>query len=331
MIEEFNNTKNEEEYKNLHFRMYENIYPEKEELVYAKVVDIIDNNAYVSLCEYDNIRGMIYSNEVSTKKCKSIRQFISIGKNEVLTVLNVDSNKGYIDLSKKRVSPDEIKECKKKFGKSKIVESIVKLLSVHTKKTMEFLYKKIIWPLYKQYEHAYDAFQLYLNGDDTIFDNFKINDNIKNSLIQIIKSRLIPQPTKIRSFFELTCFSFEGIDAIKQSLLNGEKKGTESVPIKFRYVSSPLFECSVDTYNKNEALNVMNIALKEVKKSIEAKGGNFSLKVKPEEVEGKEKSIEEQIKEYSSKYDEEDDKDIKYEEEGIKPDVFTNKCNYIYK
>ena len=46
---------------------------------------------------------------------------------------------------------------------------------------MEFLYKKIIWPLYKQYEHAYDAFQLYLNGDDTIFDNFKINDNIKNS------------------------------------------------------------------------------------------------------------------------------------------------------
>lgn len=73
---------------------------------------------------------------------------------------------------------------------------------------MEFLYKNIIWPLYKQYEHAFDAFQLYLNGDDTIFDNFKINDNIKNSMIQIIKSRLVPQSIKIRSFFELTCFSF---------------------------------------------------------------------------------------------------------------------------
>lgn len=40
-----------------------------------------------------------------------------------------------------------------------------------------------------------------------------------------------------------------------------EKKGTEYVPITFRYVHSPLFECSVDTYNKNEALNIMNIAL----------------------------------------------------------------------
>jgi len=150
--------------------MYENIYPEKDELVYAKVVEIKDNNAYVSLCEYDNIHGMIYNKEITDKKCKSIRQFISIGKNEVLIVLNVNSNKGFIDLSKKRVSPDEIKECKKKYGKSKAVEGIVKLLSVHTKKTMEFLYKNIIWPLYKQYEHAFDAFQLYLNGDDTIFE-----------------------------------------------------------------------------------------------------------------------------------------------------------------
>ena len=156
------------------------------------------------------------------------------------------------------------------------------------------------------------------------------NDNIKNSITQIIKSKLIPQPIKIRSIFELTCFTFDGIDAIKQSLLNGEKKGTENIPIKFRYLRSPLYECSVETYNKNEELNVMNIVLKEVEKSIEDKGGNYSLKVKPEEVEGKEKSIEEQIKECSNnKYDEEED--IKYEEEGIKPDVFTNNCNYIYK
>jgi len=99
--------------------MYENIYPEKDELVYAKVVEIKDNNAYASLCEYDNIHGMIYNKEITDKKCKSIRQFISIGKNEVLTVLNVDSNKGFIDLSKKRVGPDEIKECKKNMGNQK--------------------------------------------------------------------------------------------------------------------------------------------------------------------------------------------------------------------
>ena len=96
---------NEEQYKNLHFRMYENKYPKENELVYSKVVDIIDNSAYVSLQEYDNIQGMLYSDEVSVGKCKNIKQFISIGKDEVLTVLRVDLKRGFIDLSKKRVRP----------------------------------------------------------------------------------------------------------------------------------------------------------------------------------------------------------------------------------
>ena len=323
---------NEEQYKNLHFRMYENKYPKENELVYAKVVDIIDNSAYVSLQEYDSIQGMLYSDEVSVGKCKNIKQFISIGKDEVLTVLRVDLKRGFIDLSKKRVRPFESKECKIKFGKSKTVENIVKILSVHTSKTMEYLYKNIFWPLYKKYEHAYDGLKLILNGDDSIFDGFKIADNIKNELIQIIKKRLTPEPVKIRSLFELTCFSFEGIDAIKQSLLNGEKKGTESVPIKFRYIRSPLYECSVNIINKKEGIKIMNLALKEVKKSIEAKRGNFCLKVEPEIV--GEKSIKMQIKEFNDKSEEEEteeDKDIDFEEEGIKPDVFTNNCNYIYK
>jgi translation initiation factor 2 subunit 1 len=132
----------------------------------------------------------------------------------------------------------------------------------------------------------------------------------------------------------LTCFSFEGIDAIKQSLLNGEKKGTESVPIKFRYIRSPLYECSVNIINKKEGIKIMNLALKEVKKSIEAKGGNFSLKVEPE-IEEEEKSIKVQIKEHNDKSEEEEeteeDKEIDFEEEGIKPEIFNDKCSYAYK
>lgn len=119
MKEEFNNINNEEEYKNLHFRMYDNIYPEKHELVICKVIEIIDNTAYFSLCEYDNIRGMIYSKEVTSKKCKSIRQFISIGKHEVLTVLSVDSNKGFIDLSKKKLVQMKSRNVKKNLGNQK--------------------------------------------------------------------------------------------------------------------------------------------------------------------------------------------------------------------
>lgn len=266
---------------------------------------------------------MLFSGEITLKRVNFINRLLSVGKEEVLRVLRVDTQKGFIDLSKKQVKADEIDECKKKFGKSKAVEGIVKLLAVHTKKSMEYLYKNLIWPLYKTHEHAYDALKSVLNGDDKIFEGLKISDEIKEELIKILKVRLVPQPVKIRSDFKLTCYTFEGIEAIKESLLSGEKKGTEKIPIKFRVIGSPLYECSISTINKKEGIEVMNAALQEVKKTIEAKGGNFLLETNPEVLGENEKSVSEQLREARNKTEEEEQEDEEdnnqEQEEGIKP------------
>ena len=266
---------------------------------------------------------MLFSGEITLKRVNFINRLLSVGKEEVLRVLRVDTQKGFIDLSKKQVKADEIDECKKKFGKSKAVEGIVKLLAVHTKKSMEYLYKNLIWPLYKTHDHAYDALKSVLNGDDKIFEGLKISDEIKEELIKILKVRLVPQPVKIRSDFKLTCYTFEGIEAIKESLLSGEKKGTETIPIKFRVIGSPLYECSISTINKKEGIEVMNAALQEVKKTIEAKGGNFLLETNPEVLGENEKSVGEQLKEARNKPEEEEQEDEEdnnqEQEEGIKP------------
>ena len=160
---------------------------------------------------------MLFSGEITLKRVNYINRLLSVGKEEVLRVLRVDTQKGFIDLSKKQVKADEIEECKKKFGKSKAVEGIVKLLSVHTKKSMESLYKTIIWPLYKKHEHAYDALKSLLNGDDKVLEGLKITDEVKEELMKILKVRLVAQPVKIRSAFKLSCYMFDGIDTIKES------------------------------------------------------------------------------------------------------------------
>ena len=83
------------------------------------------------------------------KRVNQINSYFSVGKNEVFRVLLINKEIGFIDLSRKQVKPEEIEEIKKKYAKSKKVEEIVKQLSVHTQKSMESLYKSIIWPLYK--------------------------------------------------------------------------------------------------------------------------------------------------------------------------------------
>ena len=282
-------------------------------------MEIVEIGAYVSLLEYDNIRGMLFSGEITLKRVNFLNRLLSVGKEEVLRVLRVDTQKGFIDLSKKQVKPNEIEECKQKFGKSKAVEGIIKKLSVNTKKSMEYLYKNIIWPLYKTHQHAYDALKALLNGDEHILEGLKITDEIKEELMKILKEKLVAQPVKIKSDFKLTCYSFEGVEAIKESLLKGEKKGTESIPIKFRIIGSPLYECSVTTINKREGIEVMKAALEEVKKNIEEKGGKFLLETNPTVLGENEKSIAEQMKDAANKEEEQsEEEEEEQEEEGIR-------------
>lgn len=67
---------------------------------------------------------------------------------------------GYIDLSKRRVSPEDIVKCEERFNKGKMVASIMRHVAEKTKTPMETLYQEIGWPLNKKYGHAVDAFKL---------------------------------------------------------------------------------------------------------------------------------------------------------------------------
>ena len=321
MLEE---NKNQEKYKNIHCRMYKNEYPDKDDHVYVKLVEKKDNGFIASLLEYDNITGFLFSKDISTLKIKNPNSLLSLGKELVLKVIQIDvkneNNNGsvYIDLSKKEVNLDEEEKTKKKFRKSKYIEGIIKKLSVITNTTMKKLYETIVWPLYEDdsYEHPYDALEsLVLNGD-SILEGLEIKNEIKEELIKILKNKIVIKPVQIKSRFNLTCFTFNGIDDIKEALFFGQKRRTEDIFFKFYIISSPIYECSVETLNKRKGIEVMNEALKDVKNKIEEKGGNFELIKEPHVTDEKEKSIKDQIKEAnSSKSLKDEEEETEYTEE----------------
>lgn len=181
---------------------------------------------------------------------------------------------------------------------------------------MKKLYKTIIWPLYENesYEHPYDALESILLNEDNILEGLKINNEIKEELIKILKNKLIIRPVQIKSTFNLTCFTFNGIDDIKEALFFGQRRRTKDIFFKFYIIGSPLYECSVETLNKLKGIEVINEALLDVKNKIEEKGGNFELIIKPYIVDEK-KSIKEQMKEANSSKSKNDEEETEYSEE----------------
>merc|ERR1711959_255075 len=118
---------------NLNCRMYAQRFPEVEDVVIVQVRSIADMGAYVSLLEYNNIEGMILLSELSRRRIRSINKLIKVGRCEQCVVLRVDKEKGYIDLSKRRVSPEEIERHEMKYSKAKAVHSIMR----HCAETLE--------------------------------------------------------------------------------------------------------------------------------------------------------------------------------------------------
>lgn len=143
-------------------RMYAQKFPEVDDLVMVNVRQIAEVGAYVHLLEYNNIEGMILLSELSRRRIRSIQKLIRVGRNEVVVVLRVDKEKGYIDLSKRRVSPEDIAKCEEKYNKSKAVHSIMRHVAEKLVLDLNELYTTVGWPLYEKYGHAFEAFKIAL-------------------------------------------------------------------------------------------------------------------------------------------------------------------------
>jgi len=271
-------------------RFYKQKYPEIDDVVMVNVRSLAEMGAYVHLLEYKNIEGMILLSELSRRRIRSIQKLIRVGRNECVVVIRVDKDKGYIDLSKRRVSIEEVKKCEEKFTRGKTVASILRhvgeILSYETDEQLEDLFEKTAWLFdekYKSIGGAYEAFKHAVN-DPTILDECELDDQTKEVLVENINRRMMPQSVKVRSDIEVSCYSYEGIDAVKAALKQGLTFSTEELPIKINLIAPPLYVVSTTTLEREQALEMLNKANAAIKESIENNKGNFVVKMEPKVV-----------------------------------------------
>lgn len=192
---------------------------------------------------------------------------------------------GYIDLSKRRVSPEDAAKAEEKFNKSKAVHSILRHVAEKHKVPLESLYETIGWPLSRKYGHAYEAFKIAITNPEQVFEGINPPSKaIMDELILQISRKLTPNPVKVRADIDVTCFSYEGIDAVKAALAEGEQLHTEAVPVKVKLVAAPLFVLTSVSLDKQKAIDKLTEAIEVIKRHIEASGGHLEVKMAPKAV-----------------------------------------------
>merc|ERR1712083_1033007 len=157
-------------------------------------------------------------------------------------------------------------------------------------------------------------------------------------LIENIQRKLTQQAVKIRADFEVSCFTYEGIDAVKESLRAGMALSTTEVPIKINLIAPPLYVMTASTPERQDGLMLLTEGCRVVEEKIKAAGGNFTMQMAPkvvtatdeEELAARIKKADEENQEVDGDDDEEeigmggpkgsDDDDDEEDEEGDKKD-----------
>jgi len=143
-----------------------------------------DDGAYVKLLEYNDREGLILATNTTRKRVRNVRKLLRVGTQDIMQVIHIDKEGGFIDLSKRTIQMADIEETKKFFEKSKIVNLIMKLTAFTLGVRVIDVNESFGFDLYDHFEHAYDSFKLALTEPELVFAKLpKITEKEKEALI----------------------------------------------------------------------------------------------------------------------------------------------------
>ncbi len=242
-------------------------FPEEDDLVMCTVTTVHFHSVFVKLDEYERT-GLIHISEISPGRIRNIRDYVAEGKKIVCKVLNVDKDKGHIDLSLRRVNESQkrakVNQIKKEQAAEKMVEFSAKKLNLDPTE----LYIQISDKTEKKYASVYSFFEAIVEGSASLKE-LGFSEEIDETFTTLIKERIVPQKIKKSGKLKLMSYDSNGLDIIKNSLINA--KNIDKEKIKIRYEGTGKYNIEVESDNYKDADKILekaaNAAIDYVKKN----------------------------------------------------------------
>ncbi|UCE43861.1 MAG: translation initiation factor IF-2 subunit alpha [Candidatus Bathyarchaeota archaeon] len=235
-------------------------WPETGELVVATVNRVTSYGAYVMLDEYGR-EGLLHISEISSTWVRNIRDFIREKQKVVLKVLQVDSRKGHVNLSLRRVSKVERREKNRSWKKDRRAETLLSQASEKLGIPIEEMNEKAGFLIEKEFGGLYEGLEKTANEGATILTELGIPKDIATTLENIAKERIRAILVKRTGLLELECTKPNGAVIIRDALLRAQKiKTSEPTKIRVYTVSPPSYRIEVLAENYKEAETLLQKA-----------------------------------------------------------------------
>ncbi len=245
--------------------------PEEGDIVLCRVRKILPHSVFVDLVEYGNKEAMIHISEIAPGRIRNIRDYVKEGKQVVCKVLQLNKERGTIDLSLRRVSLQQKLKKEDLFKQEQKSEKMLELAAQKLKTTLADAYEKAGNKIIETYGSLSDCFQDVAANGKAMLDSLNLPEQYAKELAAIIKERIKPPEVKIVADIVLESYDEKGVDAIRKALKAGEDViKANNYRGALTYIGAPHYRLElifVDYKSAEEGMEkVCNAVVNEMKK-----------------------------------------------------------------
>lgn len=248
-------------------------FPEEGELVFCTVTKIQYHAVTVKLDEYDK-PGLIHISEVSPGRIRNIRNYVTEGKKIVCKVINVNQERGHIDLSLRRVNDSQRRSKTEAIKQEQKAEKIISSLAERLKKPAEEIYKEIAPAIMAHYPWAYLAFEDVVENNASL-EELGIKKELAKKLEELVREKIKPKKVEIVVRVSLKTYEEDGLAVLKQAFAKAKQILPE---IQASYLGAGSYRMLITAKDYKQAEAYLKQIQDEMTEIIEEKKGEISFK-----------------------------------------------------
>ncbi len=260
-------------------------WPEKNELVMCTVDDVFDQGAYLELDEYDGKVGMVHISEIASGWIKNIRRHVKEGQKTVCKVLDVDEDKGHIDLSIRRVKDSQRSWKSEQWKRARKAEKLLDQAAKRVGEDLDTAYEKIGFPLQDESGEIYSVFEeAARKGREVLEEDLDVSDEWLDVLMELIETSVEPPIVDVKGFVDLRTLSKNGVEVISDALQKAREANSGSdVKVDISYIGAPTYSIEVTAPSYKEAESVLRDVADFAIEIVEEDGGSGEFYTEKEE------------------------------------------------
>ncbi|MHA1675224.1 MAG: S1 RNA-binding domain-containing protein [Promethearchaeota archaeon] len=231
-------------------------FPQTGELVIARVTNVQRSYVQVELEDYAGLphekraQGMVHISELSNRWVKNINSLVSIGQRIVLQTIRVNTDRGYLDLSLRRVNKIQRTTVMNAWRYAIKLEGLLNFFAEQHGLDLNKLYEDAIWALIDKYGEIRVAFEtIKEDGIEalTSVEDLNIPEDLQKDLYQLIIDNITVSKVELQVEFDIRSYEGDGIEIIKEAFAAVKRlRKPKGVEVSFSYIGAPIYRMNLE-------------------------------------------------------------------------------------